>query len=175
MAVTRKGGGLLNLLHPSSTSVDYTLSSSRNHPHQGPVKNLYLERGKMTRMTKLLLMAAVLIAASFAASSPAPAQQGYGPPPDHLLLQQRQRPCNVGGSTCSPRRQSGFPAQRTWCVTGAAIWVDRGPPVIRPGRSPRGHSRLHLSSNEAEPGAVEPSMLASSGRPRLARARVSLS
>jgi hypothetical protein len=86
----------------------------------------------MTRITKLLLMAATLIAASFAASSPAPAQQGYGPPPKITCSSNngKRNYCNVGGSydVRLVRQISGSPCVQgdTWGVDRGGLWVDRG-------------------------------------------------
>jgi len=97
-------------------------------------EDLYLERGKMTRMTKLLLMAAILIAAAFATSSSAPAhaQQGYGPPPKVTCSSNngKRNYCNVGGSydVRHVRQISGSPCIQgsTWGVDRGGLWVDRG-------------------------------------------------
>jgi hypothetical protein len=134
MAVIQKGGGHSYFLHPISTSIRDTVilittTASRASDY------LYLERGKMTRIAKLLLMAAILIAASFATSLSAPAQgygQGYGPPPKITCSSNngKRNYCNIGGSRDARlvRQISGSPCIQgsTWGVDRGGLWVDRG-------------------------------------------------
>ncbi len=90
----------------------------------------------MIRTTKLLLMAAILIAAAFAAPSSAPAQQGYGqgygPPPKITCSSNdgKRNYCDVGGSrdVRLVRQISGSPCVQgdTWGVDRGGLWVDRG-------------------------------------------------
>jgi hypothetical protein len=112
------------------------LFSSRTTTASWTSDDFYLKRGKMTRITKLLLMAAILIAAAFAASSSASAQQGYGqgygPPPKITCSSNngKRNYCDIGGSRDARlvRQISGSPCIQgnTWGVDRGGLWVDRG-------------------------------------------------
>ncbi|WP_158944841.1 DUF3011 domain-containing protein [Granulicella sp. S190] len=117
----------------------------------------------MTRITKLLLVAAIFIAASCAAPSLATAQPGYGGPPPRITCSSddgRRNWCDVGPSRDIRlvRQISGSPCVRdsTWGVDRRGLWVDRGcraefiigrvdqPPPPGPGRG----TIVNCSSND---------------------------
>jgi Protein of unknown function (DUF3011) len=120
----------------NASNLDKQLTSRYPHPEpplQGPVTNLILERGKMTRTTKLLLIATVLIAAAFSAPSVSTAQPGYGGPPPRITCSSddgRRNWCDIGPSrdVRLVRQISGSACVRdsTWGVDRRGLWVDRG-------------------------------------------------
>ena len=123
----------MNLTHPTSTSARLLAILIRNHPQQEPVTNLILERGKMTRITKFLLIATVLVAAAFTAPSVSTAQPGYGGPPPRITCSSddgRRNWCDIGPSrdVRLVRQISGSACVRdsTWGVDRRGLWVDRG-------------------------------------------------
>jgi len=87
----------------------------------------------MTRTTKLLLIATVLIAAACAAPSLSTAQPGYGGPPPRITCSSddgRRNWCDIGPSrdVRLVRQISGSACIRdnTWGVDRRGLWVDRG-------------------------------------------------
>jgi hypothetical protein len=100
--------------------------------------NLYLERGKMTRITKVLFLAALSLTFTSLASSPAHAapqagygQQGYGQQTVNCSSNNGKR--NYCGSFGNRdirlvRQISGSPCVegRTWGVDRGGLWVDQG-------------------------------------------------
>jgi Protein of unknown function (DUF3011) len=113
----------------------------------------------MTRTTKLVLIAAILIAAACAAPSTAPAQPGYGPPPRITCSSNngRRNWCDIGPARDARlvRQISGSPCVRdsTWGVDRRGLWVDSGCraefiPAGRPGPPPPPPERVvNCSSN----------------------------
>ena len=119
----------------NASNLDKRPTSRYSHPEpplQGPVTNLNLERGKMKRTTKLLLIATVLIAAAFSAPSVSTAQPGYGGPPRITCSSDdgRRNWCDIGPSrdVRLVRQISGSACVRdsTWGVDRRGLWVDRG-------------------------------------------------
>jgi hypothetical protein len=97
------------------------------------VKYLYLERGKMTRTPKLLLLAAIAFATVCIAPTPAKAQPGYGPPQQRITCSSndgKRNWCDVGGrrDIRLARQISGSACVQgsTWGVDRRGLWVDRG-------------------------------------------------
>jgi Protein of unknown function (DUF3011) len=88
----------------------------------------------MTRTTKLLLIAAIVLGTAFVAPSPAGAafQPGYGPPPRITCSSNdgRRNWCDIGGrrDVRLVRQISGSACIRdnTWGVDRRGLWVDRG-------------------------------------------------
>ena len=108
---------------------------------------LHLERGKMTRTPKLLLIAASAFAAALTASSPAPAQPGYGSQPRITCSSNngRRNWCDIGRARDARlvRQISGSACvrDRTWGVDQRGLWVDNGCRAefvigVRPGPPP---------------------------------------
>ena len=94
---------------------------------------IFLERGKMTRTPKLLLLAVIVFAAAYAAPAPAEAQSGYGQPQQKITCSSddgRRHWCDVGGrgNIRLGRQISGSPCVEgdTWGVDNRGVWVDRG-------------------------------------------------
>jgi hypothetical protein len=111
---------------------------ARRYPHLASrhfktSDDLYLERGKMTRITTLLLTAAALLAAACTVPSPASAQPGYGGPPPRITCSSndgRRNWCDIGPTrdVRLVRQISGSACIRdnTWGVDRRGLWVDRG-------------------------------------------------
>lgn len=131
-----RGDGFLYFKHPISTSIRYTVMLIPKENRFKASEDLYLERGKMTRIAKLFLMAASFFAAGFVTSSAAHAQsygQGYGGPPPRITCSSndgKRNYCNIGGSRDARlvRQISGSPCIQgsTWGVDRGGLWVDRG-------------------------------------------------
>jgi hypothetical protein len=115
------------------------ISSSRTEQDFKPGDYLHLERGKMTRLAKLLLMMAVALGTAYVAPSPASAafQPGYGQPgygqPQRITCSSnngKRNWCAIGNSRDVQlvRQISGSPCVRgdTWGVDQRGLWVDRG-------------------------------------------------
>jgi hypothetical protein len=99
-----------------------------------PSDYLHLERGKMTRTPKLLLIAAIALGTAAVAPSPAVAafQPGYGSSPRITCSSNdgRRNWCDIGGRRDARlvRQISGSACVRdsTWGVDRRGLWVDRG-------------------------------------------------
>jgi hypothetical protein len=96
-------------------------------------EDLYLERGKMKRTAKLLLLAAVAFATFCIAPAFARAQPGYGPPQQRITCSSndgRRNWCDIGGrrDVRLARQISGSACVEgdTWGVDRRGLWVDRG-------------------------------------------------
>jgi hypothetical protein len=95
---------------------------------------LHLERGKMTRLAKLLLMMAVALGTAYVAPSPASAafQPGYSQPQRITCSSNngKRNWCAIGNSRDVQlvRQISGSPCVRgnTWGLDQRGLWVDRG-------------------------------------------------
>jgi hypothetical protein len=95
---------------------------------QRPVTIFISKEGRMTRTTKLFLIATILIAAACAAPSTATAQPG--PRITCSSNDGRRNWCDIGGSRDARmvRQISGSACIRdnTWGVDRRGLWVDRG-------------------------------------------------
>jgi len=99
-----------------------------------PSDYLHLERGKMTRLAKLLLMMAVALGTASVAPSPASAafQPGYGQPQRITCSSNngKRNWCAIGNTRDVQlvRQISGSPCVRgdTWGLDQRGLWVDRG-------------------------------------------------
>jgi hypothetical protein len=110
----------------SSPARQYLLSSNASD-------YLYLERGKMTRIPNLLLLAAIAFLAAYIAPSTAEAQPGYGPPQQRITCSSndgRRNWCDIGRSrdVRIARQISGSACiqDQTWGIDRRGLWVDRG-------------------------------------------------
>ena len=84
-------------------------------------RHLYLERGKMTRTTRLFLIAAFVLGSLLSLSTPAHAQPGYGQGgygQDHQLLLQRRQDETSATSTSRGVQFACPPDQRLCPVSG---------------------------------------------------------
>jgi hypothetical protein len=90
------------------------------------------ERGKMTRIPNLLLIAASVLGAVFALPSSAPGQPGYGGGPRITCSSNdmRRNWCDIGRARDAQlvRQISGSACIRdnTWGIDRRGLWVDKG-------------------------------------------------
>ena len=96
---------------------------------------IFISKGRMNRISKLLLLAAAVLGTACAIPSSAGAapQPGYGPPQQRITCSSddgRRNWCNVGPSRDIRliRQISGSACvrDRTWGVDRRGLWVDRG-------------------------------------------------
>jgi Protein of unknown function (DUF3011) len=119
---------------PLDKTTSPAISSSRKEQDFKPSDYLHLERGKMTRLAKLLLMMAIALGTASVAPSLASAafQPGYGQPQRITCSSNngKRNWCAIGNTRDVQlvRQISGSPCVRgdTWGLDQRGLWVDRG-------------------------------------------------
>jgi hypothetical protein len=140
MAVPEKGRPFSSLFQPdlldkhATQRYAHLRTSSTYHRVLTASDYLHLERGKMIRIRRLFLIAAIALGTASAAFTPtsASAQPGYGSQQRITCSSNdgRRNYCDVGGArdVRMSRQISGSPCVRgqTWDIDRRGLWVDRG-------------------------------------------------